>query len=36
MKHNDYTTGWICALAIEMVVARAMLDERHDSCITPE
>ena len=31
MKHDDYTVGWICALATEMAVARAMLDERHDS-----
>jgi nucleoside phosphorylase len=31
MKHDDYTVGWICAMAIEMAVARAMLDERHDS-----
>ena len=31
MKPDDYTVGWICALPIEMAVARAMLDERHDS-----
>src|ERR1700733_9454526 len=31
MKHDDYTVGWICALATEMAVARAMLDERHSS-----
>src|SRR5271168_3148055 len=31
MKHDDYTVGWICALATEMAAARAMLDERHDS-----
>ena len=30
MKHDDYMIGWICALATEMAVARAMLDERHD------
>jgi nucleoside phosphorylase len=33
MKHDDYTVGWICALATEMAVARAMLDERHDSLL---
>jgi hypothetical protein len=31
LTHNDYTVGWICALATELAVARAMLDERHDS-----
>jgi len=29
--HKDYTVGWICALAIELAVARGMLDEIHDS-----
>ncbi|KAL4881691.1 hypothetical protein BJY04DRAFT_218132 [Aspergillus karnatakaensis] len=27
--HRSYTIGWICALAEEMAVARAMLDEIH-------
>jgi nucleoside phosphorylase len=31
MNHDDYTVGWICALATEMAVARAMLDEQHNS-----
>jgi nucleoside phosphorylase len=31
LTHSDYTVGWICALATELAVARAMLDERHDS-----
>jgi nucleoside phosphorylase len=30
LTHNDYTVGWICALATELAAARAMLDERHD------
>ncbi len=30
MRHSDYTVGWICALPIEMAVARGMLDERHE------
>jgi hypothetical protein len=31
LTHSDYTVGWICALAIELAAARAMLDEQHDS-----
>lgn len=31
LTHSNYTVGWICALATELAVARAMLDERHDS-----
>src|SRR5271156_4420916 len=31
MKHDDYTVVWVCALATEMALAVAMLDERHDS-----
>jgi len=27
---NDYTVGWICAIAKESVAARAFLDEKHD------
>lgn len=27
--HQDYTVGWICALASELTVAIAMLDEEH-------
>ncbi|KIX02499.1 uncharacterized protein Z518_08440 [Rhinocladiella mackenziei CBS 650.93] len=27
--YEDYRIGWICALSIEMVAARAMLDEEH-------
>jgi nucleoside phosphorylase len=28
--HEDYKVGWICALPVEMAVAVAILDERHD------
>ncbi|MCJ1329241.1 hypothetical protein MMC10_005920 [Thelotrema lepadinum] len=28
-SREDYTVGWICALAIEMTAARAMLDDVH-------
>jgi nucleoside phosphorylase len=27
---NDYTVGWICAIAKESVAARVFLDEKHD------
>lgn len=30
LTHNDYTVGWICAIATEYVAAQAFLDERHD------
>lgn len=29
--YSDYTIAWICALPVEMAVACAMLDERHES-----
>ena len=29
-KPADYTVGWICALAVELTAARAMLDEIHE------
>jgi nucleoside phosphorylase len=29
LSHDDYTVGWICALPLEMAVARVMLDEVH-------
>ena len=29
LTHEDYTVGWICALALELTAARAMLDEEH-------
>ncbi|PHH73516.1 hypothetical protein CDD80_3760 [Ophiocordyceps camponoti-rufipedis] len=28
---QDYTIGWICAVTVEAVAARAMLDEEHDA-----
>ncbi|OGM48282.1 hypothetical protein ABOM_002156 [Aspergillus bombycis] len=28
-RHDDYTVGWICAVAPEMAAARLMLDEVH-------
>ncbi|KAF8854528.1 purine and uridine phosphorylase [Acephala macrosclerotiorum] len=34
-QHRDYTIGWICSLEIEMVAARLILDEEHDSLPTP-
>jgi nucleoside phosphorylase len=27
---NDYTMGWVCALALEMAAAKGMLDEIHE------
>ena len=29
LYHHDYTVGWVCALPLEMAVAKAMLDEIH-------
>jgi nucleoside phosphorylase len=29
LKHEDYAIGWICALPLEMAVAKAMLDDIH-------
>jgi nucleoside phosphorylase len=29
LPNRDYTVGWICALALEMVAAKAMLDVSH-------
>jgi nucleoside phosphorylase len=29
LRHHDYTVGWVCALPLEMAVAKAMLDEIH-------
>lgn len=28
---EDYTVGWICALATELVAAQAFLDEQHEA-----
>lgn len=30
-RAEDYTIGWICALTTELIAARSMLDELHDS-----
>ena len=30
LAHDDYTVGWICALAPEYVAAQAFLDEMHE------
>ena len=35
MRRQDYTVGWICALELELPLARALLDEKHDECIPP-
>jgi nucleoside phosphorylase len=34
---EDYTVGWICAIATEYVAAQAFLDEKHDrpACLPP-
>jgi len=29
-KREEYTVGWICALPIELAVAKAMLDDQHE------
>jgi nucleoside phosphorylase len=29
LRYEDYTIGWICALQIEVLAARFMLDEKH-------
>lgn len=28
--HDEYTVGWICVLACELIAARALLDEKHE------
>jgi nucleoside phosphorylase len=28
-SHEDYTVGWICALSLEMIAAKAMFDKLH-------
>ncbi|PLB44808.1 hypothetical protein P170DRAFT_267121 [Aspergillus steynii IBT 23096] len=33
--HDDYALGWVCALALEMTAAIAMLDERHPPLQSP-
>ncbi|EXU95517.1 ankyrin repeat protein [Metarhizium robertsii] len=30
LRYEDYTIGWICALHVEALAARFMLDKRHD------
>lgn len=30
LDSHEYTVGWICALQVELTVAMAMLDSRHD------
>ncbi|KAL2816923.1 hypothetical protein BJX63DRAFT_386694 [Aspergillus granulosus] len=34
LSHSDYTIAWICALPLEMAVAKAMLDEIHPALPT--
>lgn len=31
LRPEDYTIGWVCALAIELVAAQEMLDEEHET-----
>ncbi|RAH48827.1 5'-methylthioadenosine/S-adenosylhomocysteine nucleosidase family protein, partial [Aspergillus brunneoviolaceus CBS 621.78] len=33
-SHDDYTIGWVCALALEAAAAKAMLDEIHPTLET--
>jgi hypothetical protein len=35
LSHDDYTVGWICALALEMAAATTMLDETYPSLSQP-
>ncbi|KAF4213882.1 hypothetical protein CNMCM6805_003965 [Aspergillus fumigatiaffinis] len=35
-KHDDYTVAWICALPLEMVLAKEVLDKVHPSLSQPE
>jgi hypothetical protein len=30
LNSDDYTIGWICALQVEVLAARFMLDSKHD------
>lgn len=30
LRYEDYTIGWICALQVEVLAARFMLDEKHN------
>lgn len=30
LRYEDYTIGWICAIQVEVLAARFMLDEKHD------
>ncbi|GLA43003.1 hypothetical protein AnigIFM63309_011740 [Aspergillus niger] len=34
LSHDDYTIGWVCALAIEAAAATAMLDQIHPALST--
>ena len=34
LHHHDYTVAWVCALPLEMAVAKAMLDEIHPDLST--
>lgn len=36
LRRDQYTVGWICALYMEFAVAKAMLDEIHESTPTHE
>jgi nucleoside phosphorylase len=31
LRREDYTVGWVCALAVELAAAEEMLDEEHDT-----
>ena len=30
-RREEFTVGWVCALPVELVAARSMLDERYDT-----
>lgn len=34
LRSEEYTVGWICALDIELAVAKCMLDETHEPLLS--
>ena len=31
LRRDEYTVGWVCALAVELAAAQEMLDEEHET-----
>jgi hypothetical protein len=29
LRHEEYTVGWVCALAVELAAAQEMFDDEH-------